>query len=67
MDVCSGCDGGFICGVYIMKVYYWLDNLGRSKGTLNENKAIAMAQSKKVDECDISDFKGHLMGDDWNG
>jgi hypothetical protein len=48
-----------------MKVYYFTDNLGRTKGTINKNNAIAMAQGKKVLECDISEFKGHLMGSEW--
>ena len=50
-----------------MIVYYWLDNLGRSKGTINEKKAHAMACGRKVLECDICDFNGHLLGEDWNG
>jgi hypothetical protein len=50
-----------------MKVYYWIDNLGRSKGTINKKKAHAMACGRKVLECDICDFNGHLMGSDWNG
>jgi hypothetical protein len=48
-----------------MKVYYFTDNLGRTKGTTNKNKAIAMSQGKKVCECDISEFNGHLMGSEW--
>jgi len=45
-----------------MKVYYFTDNLGRTKGTINKNKATAMAKGKKVLECDISEFNGHLIG-----
>lgn len=48
-----------------MKVYYFTDNIGRTKGTINKNKAIAMDQGKKVLECDISEFNGHLMGSEW--
>ena len=67
MVVYCSYDGFEFCGVFVMIVYYWIDNLGRSKGTINEKKANDMAKSKKVDECDISEFNGHLLGSDWNG
>ena len=66
MVVYCSYDGFEFCGVFDMKVYYWVDNLGRSKGTINEKKAHSMACGRKVRECDISDFKGHLLGSDWN-
>jgi hypothetical protein len=50
-----------------MKIWYYLDNMGRQKGSINHQKIIDMAQGKKIMSCDISDFEGLLMSGDYNG
>ena len=44
-----------------MKIWYFLDNMGRMKGSLNHQKIIAIACGAKIFSCDVSDFKGMLM------
>jgi len=50
-----------------MIIYYYIDAMGRKKWSRNEKKIIELAEGRPVNFCDISEFDGHLMSNDWNG
>jgi len=50
-----------------MKIWYFIRPSGHATGSVNETKIRAMACNRRVYWCDISDFNGHLLGDEWNG
>jgi hypothetical protein len=50
-----------------MKIHYFIRPSGHTTGSLNEIKIRAMAGQRAVYFCDISEFKGHLLGNEWNG
>jgi len=50
-----------------MKIYYFIRSNGHKTGSVNETKIRAMALQRRVYCCDISDFDGNLLGDDWHG
>lgn len=50
-----------------MVVFYFIRPSGHTTGSINEQKIRIMAGQRRVYWCDISDFNGHLLGDEWNG
>jgi len=58
-----------------MKIYYYIPRINHYgpvgfMGSMNRQKIEAMSRrdsNGKVYDCDISDFKGHLMGNHWHG
>ena len=50
-----------------MKIWYFLDSMGRMKGSLNHQKIMDMARGAAILSCDVSDFNGLLMSSDYDG
>ena len=50
-----------------MKIWYFLDSMGRKKGSLNHQKIINLAKGSIVMVCDIADFTGLLLSSDYDG
>ena len=50
-----------------MKVYYYINESGNKIGSRNRAKVVALSDGKKVFDCDITEYDGHLMSNDWQG
>jgi hypothetical protein len=50
-----------------MKVYYIIANRGKlyTKGSFNKHKLEMMFKGYKIYECDISEFRGHLLSSEY--
>jgi hypothetical protein len=48
-----------------MKVHYYINESGNKIGSLNLEKVKAMSDGKPVYSCDIAEYNGHLMSEDW--
>jgi hypothetical protein len=49
-----------------MKIYYVITSKGNF-GCINQDKLSKLHPGSKQFFCDISVFKGHLYGSEWNG
>lgn len=54
-----------------LKIYWYIDRRGsRKMGSSSKAKRDHMAErahSAQLGECDISEFDGHLLGEEWRG
>jgi len=50
-----------------MTIYYYINESGNKIGSRNREKVVAMGDGKKIYQCDITDFDGHLMSNNWDG
>jgi hypothetical protein len=50
-----------------MKVFFYINGIGNKIGSLNFEKVKAMSYGKRVYSCDIAEYSGHLMSEDWGG
>lgn len=50
-----------------MKIYYFEKANGEKIGSLSQDKIIKMANGNRIWFCDISEFDGQLLSEEWNG
>lgn len=60
----------YLCFLFIVKIYYYIDSHGEKHGSINEHKVRIIAEQNyaihTLNSCDIKDFDGHLMSEDIN-
>lgn len=50
-----------------MIIYFYINEKGTKLGSRNRKKIVELSDGKKIYECDIVDFDGHLMSNKWEG